>query len=133
MKSLLTYQKLIVVLFAILLTLILHGVSDALTYTHIYVDAVNDVNAPTGRGSAASPYKSITFALLISEKNNLPDPWHVHIHPGNYNGDTDTQVPPSVQSSRHAPRAVTYLLRLHFTANYAIIPITAKLNVSAKN
>ena len=87
MKMLLTYQKLIVVLVALIFALTLHGVSDALTYTHIYVDAVNGVNAPTGRGSAASPYQSITFALLISERNNVPDPWHVHIRPGNYNGD----------------------------------------------
>ena len=87
MKTLLTYQKLIVALFAIVFMLSLHGVGYALTYTHIYVDAVNGVNAPTGRGSAVSPYKSITFALLISERNNLPDPWHVHIHPGSYNGD----------------------------------------------
>ena len=87
MKTLLTHQKLIVALFAIVFMLSLHGVGYALTYTHIYVDAVNGVNAPTGRGSAVSPYKSITFALLISERNNLPDPWHVHIHPGNYNGD----------------------------------------------
>ena len=87
MKTLLTYQKLIVALFAILFTLTLHGVSDAQTYTHIYIDAVNGSNAPTGRGSEANPYQSITFALLISERSNLPDPWHVHIHPGNYNGD----------------------------------------------
>ncbi|MDE0683835.1 MAG: right-handed parallel beta-helix repeat-containing protein, partial [Candidatus Poribacteria bacterium] len=87
MKSLLNYRNLIVVLFTVIFALTFHGVSDALTYTHIYVDAVNGVNAPAGRGSAVSPYKSITFALLISERNNLPDPWHVHIHPGNYNGD----------------------------------------------
>ena len=87
MKTLLTYQKLIVALFAIVFTLTLHGVSDAQTYTHIYIDAVNGSNAPTGRGSEANPYQSITFALLISERNNLPDPWHVHIHPGSYNGD----------------------------------------------
>ena len=85
MKTLLTYRKLIVALFAILFTLTLHGVSDA--QTHIYIDAVNGSNAPTGRGSASNPYQSITFALLISERNNLPDPWHVHIHPGSYNGD----------------------------------------------
>ena len=87
MKMLLTYRKLIVALFALIFVLTFHSASDALTYTHIYVDAVNGVNAPTGRGSAVSPYQSITFALLISERNNLPDPWHVHIHPGNYNGD----------------------------------------------
>ena len=87
MKTLLTYRTLIVALVALIFALTFHGVSDALTYTHIYVDAVNGVNAPTGRGSATSPYKSITFALLISGRNNLPDPWHVHIHPGNYNGD----------------------------------------------
>ena len=87
MKTLLTYQKLIVVLVTLIFVLSLHGVGYALTYTHIYVDAVNGVNAPTGRGSAASPYQSITFALLISERDNLPDPWHVHIRPGNYNGN----------------------------------------------
>ncbi|MXV74351.1 DUF5050 domain-containing protein [Candidatus Poribacteria bacterium] len=87
MKTLLNYRNLVVVVFTVIFALTLHGVSDALTYTHIYIDAVNGVNAPTGRGSAVSPYKSITFALLISERNNLPDPWHVHIHPGNYNGD----------------------------------------------
>ncbi|MCG9132351.1 right-handed parallel beta-helix repeat-containing protein [Candidatus Poribacteria bacterium] len=87
MKTLLTYRTLIVALAALIFALTFHGVSDALTYSHIYVDAVNGINAPTGRGSATNPYKSITFALLISERNNLPDPWHVHIHPGNYNGD----------------------------------------------
>ena len=87
MKTLLTYQKLTAALFAVIFVFTLHGVSDAQTYSHIYVDAVNGVNAPTGRGSAASPYQSITFALLISERDDLPDPWHVHIHPGNYNGD----------------------------------------------
>ena len=85
MKTLLTYQKRIAALVAVIFTLTLHGVSFA--QTHIYIDAVNGANAPTGRGSAASPYQSITFALLISERNNLPDPWHVHIQPGNYNGD----------------------------------------------
>ncbi len=87
MKTLLTYPRPIMAIFAILFVLTFHNASDAQTYTHIYIDAVNGVNAPTGRGSAASPYQSITFALLISERNNLPDPWHVHIHPGNYNGD----------------------------------------------
>ena len=87
MKTLLTYRTLIVALAALIFALTFHGVSDALTYSHIYVDAVNGVNAPTGRGSATSPYKSIAFALLMSERENLPDPWHVHIHPGNYNGD----------------------------------------------
>ena len=87
MKTLLTYRKTIVAMFAILFAFTFYTVSDAQTYSHIYIDAVNGTNAPTGRGSAASPYQSITFALLISERNNLPDPWHVHIHPGNYNGD----------------------------------------------
>ena len=87
MKTLLTHRSLIVALVAIVFTLTFYGVSEAQTYTHIYVDAVNGTNAPTGRGSAASPYKSITFALLISERNKIPDPWHVHIHPGDYNAD----------------------------------------------
>ena len=87
MKTLLTYRNLIVALIAIVFTLTFHSVSDAQTYTHIYVDAVNGANAPTGRGAAASPYKSITYALLISTKSNLPDPWHVHIRPGTYNSD----------------------------------------------
>ena len=85
MKRLLTSHRLITALFAALFTLILHNGSNAQTVIH--VDAVNGINAATGRGSAANPYKSITFALLISERNNLPDPWHVHIQPGNYNGD----------------------------------------------
>ena len=55
--------------------------------TLIHVDAVNGINAPTGRGAAGKAYKSITYALLISDKNNLPEPWHVHIHPGTYNAD----------------------------------------------
>ena len=87
MKMLLTYRNMIVALVTILLTLTLHGVSPAQTYSHIYVDAVNGVNAPTDRGSAAQPYKSITFALAVSERNQLPDPWHVHIRPGTYDAD----------------------------------------------
>ena len=55
--------------------------------THIHVDAVNGINAATGRGPAGKAYKSITYALLISEKSNLPEPWHVHIHPGTYDAD----------------------------------------------
>ncbi len=86
MKTLLTYRKPIVALFAaIVFALTLHGVSHA--QTHIHVDTVNGINAPTGRGSAANPYQSITFALLLSTRNNLPDPWHVHIHPGTYDAD----------------------------------------------
>ncbi len=86
MKTLLIYRKPIGALFAaIVFALTLHGVSHA--QTHIHVDAVNGINAPTGRGSAANPYQSITFALLLSTRNNLPDPWHVHIHPGTYDAD----------------------------------------------
>ena len=81
-KSIVSQLTIIVLIFTI------QGVSfAAATFTHIYVDAVNGVNAPIGRGTEASPYQSITFALLISERNKLPDPWHVHINPGNYNGD----------------------------------------------
>ena len=87
MKTLLTYRKPIVTFFAIVFALTLHGVSSTQAYTHIYVDAVSGTNAPTGKGSASSPYKSITYALLISARNNLADPWHVHIHPGTYNAD----------------------------------------------
>ncbi|RKU18377.1 hypothetical protein C6501_02825 [Candidatus Poribacteria bacterium] len=56
-------------------------------HSQIYVDAVNGVNAVSGRGSSDKPYKTITFALLISERTNLPDPWQVHIRPGTYNAD----------------------------------------------
>ena len=56
-------------------------------YSHIYVDAVNGVNATTGRGSADKPYKTITLALAISARNNLPDPWYVRIRPGTYHAD----------------------------------------------
>ena len=82
MKRLLTSHKLITALFAALFTLTLHNVSNA--QTHIYVDAANGINATTGRGAPGKAYKSITYALLISQKSNLPDPWHVHIHPGTY-------------------------------------------------
>ena len=76
----------VLVLTTLIFTLTLHGISHALTYTHIYVDAVNGTNAP-GNGAAAKPYKSITYALLLSTRGELPDPWHVHIHPGTYDAD----------------------------------------------
>ncbi len=85
MKSLFTSHRLITALFVALFTLILHNISNA--QTHIHVDAINGANEPTGRGAAGKAYKSITFALLISEKSNLPDPWHVHIHPGTYDAN----------------------------------------------
>ena len=85
MRHLFISRKLIVALLAVLSTLFLPNVSKA--QTHIHVDTVNGINEPTGRGTAAKAYKSITYALLISEKSNLPDPWHVHIHPGTYNAD----------------------------------------------
>ena len=62
-------------------------VSPVPNYSQIYVDAANGVNAPTGRGSADKPYKTITFALLISERNKLSDPWQVLIRPGTYVAD----------------------------------------------
>ena len=85
MKRLLTSHKLITALFAALFTLTFHNISNA--QTHIHVDAVNGSNAATGRGAAGKAYKSVTYALLISQKSNLPDPWHVHIHPGTYDAD----------------------------------------------
>ena len=85
MKSLFTTPKLIAALFAVLFTLTFHTIGNAQTLIH--VDAVNGINAATGRGAAGKAYKSITYALLISEKSNLPDPWHVHIHPGTYDAD----------------------------------------------
>ena len=85
MKNLFTSHRLIVALFAALFTLTLHNISNA--QTQIHVDAVNGKNEATGRGAAGKAYKSITYALLISDKNNLPEPWHVHIHPGTYNAD----------------------------------------------
>ena len=91
MKNLFTTRKLITALFAALFILTLHNISNA--QTHIHVDAVNGINAASGRGAAGKAYKSITFALLISEKSNLPDPWHVHIHPGTY--DADPAKPPN--------------------------------------
>ena len=91
MKCLLTCQKPIVALLAtIVFIFIFQGVSDAIT--HIHINAVSGTNAP-GNGSDANPYKSITFALLISERADLPDPWHIHIHPGIY--DADPAKPPS--------------------------------------
>lgn len=82
------YQKHnhITLLAVILLVFTLHGMSEAQTYSHIYIDAANGNNR-TADGSVAKPYKTITFALAISERNQLPDPWHVHIRPGTYNAD----------------------------------------------
>ena len=91
MKNLFTSHRLIAALFAALFTLTFHNISRA--QTHIHVDAVNGENAGTSRGAAGKAYKSITYALLISEKSNLPDPWHVHIYPGTY--DADPAKPPS--------------------------------------
>ena len=86
-KKTLFFKFSVLVFTTIVFVLTLHGISHAQTFTHIYVDAVNGTNAPTGRGSAAKPYQSITFALLLSTRNNLPDPWHVHIRPGTYDAD----------------------------------------------
>ena len=80
------FKSSVLVLATIVFAFTLHGISHAQTFPHIYVDAVNGDNQ-TADGSAAKPYKSITFALLISERNNLPDPWHVHIQPGAYDAD----------------------------------------------
>ena len=82
-----SHKRIVLLLAATLLAVGVPSVSNAQTYFHIYVDAANGVNAATGRGTPAAPYKSITFALLISSKNNLPDPWHVHIRPGTYTAD----------------------------------------------
>ena len=80
------FKSSVLVLATIVFAFTLHGISHAQTFTHIYVDAVNGDNQ-TADGSAAKPYKSITFALLISERTNLPDPWHVHMQPGAYDAD----------------------------------------------
>ena len=85
MKNLFTSHRLITAFFAALFTLTLHNIGNA--QTQIHVDAVNGKNEATGRGAAGKAYKSITYALLMSEKSNLPDPWHVHIHPGTYDAD----------------------------------------------
>lgn len=73
------------ILVTILSVFITINLSDAqIQYSHIHVDTVNGVNAGTGRGSSDNPYKTITYALRISEKNSVPTPWHVHISPGIY-------------------------------------------------
>ena len=88
MKTLIrSHKRIVLLLAAVLCVVAVPYVSDAQTYSHIYVDAVNGVNAATGRGTAAAPYKTITYALLISKRNNLSDPWHVHIRPGTYTAD----------------------------------------------
>ena len=85
-KKTLFFKFSVLVFTTIVFALTLHGISHALTFTHIYVDAVNGTNGP-GSGAAAKPYKSITYALLLSTRNDLPDPWHVHIRPGTYDAD----------------------------------------------
>ncbi len=64
----------------------------AFAKTDIYVDATNGDNR-IGDASAEKPYKSITFALLISERTNKPDPWHVHVHPGTYDANPEKPAP----------------------------------------
>ena len=91
-KKTLFFKFSVLVFTTIVFALTLHGISHAQTFTHIYVDAVNGTNGP-GSGAAAKPYKSITYALLLSTRSNLPDPWHVHIRPGTY--DADPVKPPS--------------------------------------
>ena len=91
-KKTLFFKFSVLVFTTIVFALTLHGISHAQTFTDIYVDAVNGTNGP-GSGAAAKPYKSITYALLLSTRNNLPDPWHVHIRPGTY--DADPVKPPS--------------------------------------
>ena len=95
MKTICVSYKTVLILLTLFIALTLSSRSEAQTYTHIYVDAVKGINAPTGRGSTANPYKSITYALLISAKSNLADPWHVHIRPGTYNADP--AKPPSAR------------------------------------
>ena len=74
--------SILVIILSVFITI---NVSDAqVQHSHIHVDTVNGVNAGTGRGSSDNPYKTITYALRISERNNVPTPWHVHISPGTY-------------------------------------------------
>ena len=87
MKRLFTSHRLLTALFATLFFTLTSTISISNAQTHIHVDAVNGSNEPTGRGAAGKAYKSITYAFLISEKSSLPDPWHVHIHPGTYSAD----------------------------------------------
>lgn len=61
-------------------------------YHHIYIDQSAGKNSPTTTGTAEDPFKSITYAMLLSGKNNAPDPWFVHVQAGVYDANPDKVI-----------------------------------------
>lgn len=61
-------------------------------YHHIYIDQSAGKNSPTTTGTAEDPFKSITYAMLLSGKNNVPDPWFVHVKAGVYDANPDKVI-----------------------------------------
>ena len=61
--------------------------------TTYYVDAVNGSNS-TGNGSAAAPWKTITYAL--SQVGDPPS--EIHVAPGNYNAALGESFPLVMES-----------------------------------
>jgi hypothetical protein len=61
-------------------------------YNHIYIDQAAGINSTTTTGSAEDPFKSITYAIFLSERNNLSDPWYLHIKAGIYDADPEKKA-----------------------------------------
>jgi hypothetical protein len=61
-------------------------------YNHIYIDQAAGTNSATTTGTADDPFKSISYAMFLSERNNLPDPWYLHIKAGIYDADPEKKA-----------------------------------------
>jgi len=59
------------------------------TATHIYVDQAVGTNSGTTAGTAGDPFKSITYAMLMTASREVADPWVVHVKAGTYDADPD--------------------------------------------
>ncbi len=53
----------------------------------IWVDQAAGVNDPNTPGDPNTPFKSITYALIVAGNNGWPEPWCVYIRPGVYSAD----------------------------------------------
>ena len=83
------YSKIILLQFLFMSNL---SIASTISYNHIYVDQINGINNSNTEGSESDPFKSITYALYLSKKRELQDPWHVHIKSGTYDANPDKNV-----------------------------------------
>ena len=71
--------------------LVLLMASSGFAVTDIWVDQAAGVDDAGRSGAQGEPYKTIWFALAVSENQGKPDPWTVHLKAGVY--DTDPAKP----------------------------------------